>query len=281
MNDLLQGPNTSSKNAAKRGPYRNVESKVKNYIAALPPPNSRRKPFRKHTSMPDYRVSGSEASLTSCLQLEHEYSEYRRQSEHTISELEKQVQVAVAMITQATDDNFDLMDQITSMQQRGRKDNQPTPEPHSQSSIARVACTPRKAVPTGPSRSESDDTTGSFIGLALPRDDAASLVTVALAARSITPHSPTAAQGKRNLSFNSSGEVTRRSGGTDSGIHTSAGNEIQIQGGAQLLLDDLQESAEPPPGSRVRRCIARWMCCGADGKAEEAPKRAQISYKKM
>lgn len=269
-----------------------MESKVKNYIAALPPPNTsaRRKTFKKHTSMPGYigdcGLSHSEASITSCIRLEQEYNDYRRQSEHTITELEKQVQIAVTMITQANNENFDLMDRIDGLEKVCRI-YKATPEP-TELAVAKLVCTPKKPLPpTVPSRFLSDDTTGSFIGQSVPRDDPIStLHPPQSSSTSTTPHSSTV-RGKRNLSFNSSGDVTRRSGGTDSGINTSDGNDIQetgvlLMGGGSA--DDPDDNPRPRKRKRLRKCITRLLCCGGSSAAatvdatEAGPK---FSYKKL
>lgn len=223
------------------------------------------------------------------VQLEHEFSEYRRQSEHTIKELEKQVQVAVMMITQANNDNEELIDQIHIIQKELKdSNNRPTPEP--QPTIATLVCTPRKAAvnPRGPAhRLLSDDTTGSFIGQT-------TVPTVTHLAHSPVSES-SSVHGKRNLSFNTSGgDTTRRSGGTDSGINTSDGNEVMIQedplsgSGAGMLLggqhDTVPRHERPRKRKRVRRYIARLLCCGTTTVTnDEAQKstRAKIIYKKM
>lgn len=67
--------------------YSTVQSKVKSYIAALPAPAGpgKRKTFKKHLSMPG-ELGHSQDSITA-----QEHYDYKRQSEHTINELNKQV----------------------------------------------------------------------------------------------------------------------------------------------------------------------------------------------
>lgn len=293
LNDLvLQGP--TAKGSGKKNPYANIESKVKNYIASLPAPNTRRKTFKKHTSMPGYigdcALGHSEASITSCLHLEQEYSQYRRQSEHTISELEKQVQVAVTMIGQANNENHELMDRIDHLEKECKVYSRPTPVP-SQVTVAQLALTPRKAMPIN--RVLADDTTGSFIGQSLTvTTGTTSTTTTECHSGGISP-----AGTKRNLSFNSSSELTRRSG-TDSGINTSDGNEIQVHevegtlSGRSGVDEEEEEEAMMPmmekrrkkkktKKKRLRKYMARLLCCVTADTAVVAEAGPRIFYKKL
>lgn len=263
---------------AKKGPYNNVESKVKNYIAALPPPNNggkRKKTFEKHTSMPGYigECGLSEASITTTMQREHEFDSYRRQSNHTISELEKQVQVAVAMISQANTENNALKDRIVDLQKEMALANRPTPDVPILAD--KYVCTPKKGLHP---RLVSDNTTGSFIGQT-PKADG--LVVDVSEQDSNSPN--LGVQGKRNLSFNSSGDMTGRSGGTDSGINSSDGHDINVDSEG-FLVGGLNESGfeRQPKRKRIRRYIKRLICCGDPAvQDDQIPKNDLIRYKKM
>lgn len=303
LDDLVPRNNT------RKGPYKNVESKVKNYIASLPAPNtgSRKRAFKKHTSMPGYFGDGgishghSEASLGpgTCVKLEQEYSEYKRQSVHTITELQKQINVSVAMITTANNRNYELMDRIAQMhkdlqQQQQQLENRPTPETTQLQPNKLLVCTPKKkAELRGKKRMLiQEDTAGSFIG----QQSAAHGVGAATAAvativpgeiestdTECTPEIVIA--GKRNLSFSSTGDVTRRSG-TDSGINTSDENEIHIQERSNKDDDEEDDSGQnkdrkkrPTKRRRMKRLLASLICCGGGGTA--TTKLPKISYKKM
>lgn len=275
---------------------------MKNYIASLPAPNTQRRPFKKHTSMPSCISTSTlaeSAGGSSRQQLEHEYFEYKRQSQHHISELEKKVQVALAMITQANNENFDLMDQIVSLERRNLnaliKD---TPEVVHSTGVAAAAaaCTPKKMLPPLKGRllATADDTTGSFIGPQAAMEGRVATLTPVPMEPSVTSH------GRRNLSFNSSADLTRRSGsGTDSGINSSGGGRsgdgmqrIPLGESGAEEDDELADLNEQPrtekqrkgKRKRIKRYLTRLVCCGMTeattaATAEEGwPK---ITYKKL
>ena len=81
LSDLVK-PNPNGKK------YKQVQSKVANYIAALPAPGAgqrKKAAFKKYTSMPGAIQYEPETKL------ELEYREYKKQAIHTIKELQKQV----------------------------------------------------------------------------------------------------------------------------------------------------------------------------------------------
>lgn len=290
LNDLV--PRT------KKGPYKNVESKVKTYIASLPAPNTggRKKAFKKHTSMPGYfgdrgiSHGHSEASLGpgTCVKLEQEYNEYKRQSVHTITELQKQINVSVAMITTANNRNYELMDRIAQMHKDlQQQESRPTPEMTQLQPNKLLVCTPKKAELRGKKRMLiQEDTAGSFIGQSQSAAHGVVATIVPGEIESTDECTPEIIiSGKRNLSFSSTGDLTRRSG-TDSGINTSEENEIHIQE-PRNEDDDIDEDdsgqykdrkKRPTKRRRMKRLLASLICCGGVPKATKLPK---ISYKKM
>lgn len=284
------------KSTKRGGPYNNVQSKVKDYIASLPAPaasgSGKRKAFKKHLSMPGQIETGHghETPQRQCLKLEEEYHNYRRQSDHTISELKKQVWTATAMINDANNKNYELEDRIAQLNRDLHSQQyRPTPELACQPPKL-VACTPQK--PMGRHQKRLlEDTAGSFIQ---PAEEIVATVEVqVLQSAECTPESA-AQTGKRNLSFNSTGDLTRRSGGTsDSGINSSA--EIQVVPRAEADQDSLGEDEGarrrgPVRRRRLKKLFTRFVCCGFGGggggvntsaRTKAQQRLPNITYKRM
>lgn len=180
------------------------------------------------------------------------------------------------MIAKASNENLDLTHKIARMEKKKLLEEATNPTPECQYSSQPLVCTPKKAIPKNKNRLISNDTAGSFIidqlaPVTMTRTTAEDDDVVA----TIVPSPLETPMGtKRNLSFNSSTcEVTRRSGGTDSGINTSDENHVP----ATVQLQKSPDGTVPRvKRKRVRRFLTSLVCCGVSSR-----KMPKISYKKM
>lgn len=242
---------------------------MKGYIESLPAPKSRGKMFKKHTSMPSYLGDNvNEFSSSSQTQLEQDFYFYKRQSEHTISELQQQINVAVRLIGDANEENYQLLDQIERLQ----RPRAPTPPTICQEiqAISFVG-TPKKE-----HNSYNHPNIGSFLDQHDIQRNELPVVADVIVATDVS------VLAKRNLSFNSSEEFARSAGGTDSGINTSDGNDIPDTAEANLqkkVLEVSNRSCDCRSRKRIWTYISAIFCCRTP--AGQGTSEWQFFYKKM
>lgn len=148
-----------SKNPRKAGCYRNVESKVKQYIAALDRPKletskSGGKALKKHTSMPstDQIILDQPVDRMAALRQEKEFQEFKRRSDFAIEELKSKLDVSISIINDKNLENYELMNKIEKMRMEMDEKIRKATELSRTSSFNPVqmlkkVCTPKKVVP--------------------------------------------------------------------------------------------------------------------------------------